>query len=296
MKLSTGAAFYAGSVGRSTLEIMTLLQIYWEHARSGIDGSWGDDRFRVAGFVHQLVGISLFPELWDAWAYSGIKQALDSQDPNSDFSADGHPHAILWPAGRPVGWDENPQAYAEQIADLVVRLRSVIVAGTAVDGLVLPGPPGLWDPQNASPPGLTQEQMNARNNLSNIVKETLASYGLSDLYDTPIWGLGLQIVQAIIDIFVWIFGEASGVQTIFDTPLVPGELEQWLLYSSAVTMLLDRLLSECRKSTGGPLRMTGGEQVFTGKHAELRPSKTSTAAVVVVGTGVALLLVWAALA
>jgi len=295
MSINSEKHGHAAAVGRSTLEIMQLLQVYWEHARSGVDGSWGDDFFRVAGFVHQLVGISLFPELWDAWAYAGMRQALDDQDPNSDLSAEGHPHAMLWPDQRPVGWDEDPSIYAAQIADVAERLRTVIVSNTAVAGLVLPGDPGPWNPATAEPPPLTMEQEDVVGEVMDTAGQIAG--GIRAVYDMPIIDWCLAVLEVITEILVAIFGEAGGVQNIYPGPLAPGEGEQWLVYATTVSLLLDRLLDECRARSGVLLGAGRAMTSATLAKSKTAPGKTTrTALVVAVGAGAAALVIWAALA
>ncbi len=245
-------------VGPACLDTINVLQAFGDATRAGIDGSWGDDTYRVAGFTHQLVAAALFPELWDLWN-AKLAEGLAQTDPNSDFSADGHQHAVLWTGVRPVSWDEDPEKFASQIATVQQRVRSVVAAHQ----FNASAPAAGWNPAAATPEAASAELQTGMNKINEVaqepvVKDLMESMGMSSgNYGIPIFGWALAIVDAIIQLAYAIFGTAEGVQNIFATPLAEGERAMWDGYMAGVIVMLRKLLDEC-KQLSGPIKLAPG--------------------------------------
>jgi len=291
----------AAQVSAAATDLIRILQSAEEQRRAGIDGAWGDEYYRDLGFLHQVVSIALSSDAYDQIAAALGPYMIQSFGKQSDPGAPGW---FLWPSFDPpsipqrltfpqVGlppmdphlcdWDDNPQLFAVQIDRVRENLRWFLTwQGVSVPadpaGTVLPPPPTTYEAGIAQALGV------------DLVNE-LRAY-----YDVPILGWCLAIINLVIEILYAIFGTASAVETQA-VPLQEGEQDAWAKTMAGTTLMLRGIESQARAiAEGGSLKSALWSARAPSPMIDKRASTARTVAVVAIGTGAALALVWVLLA
>jgi hypothetical protein len=314
----------APQVGAAAQHILAMLNAYGPAAYARINGGWGDVAFRMAGVDHQLVGIALFPKLFDVWQ-PGLANVMstwvwESGVPQLGPVSEGE--WALWPmdeahyaiasagmpieGGTPTGfhhgprdphfcdWNQNPEAFADQIelvrANLEANVRQYDWTATPA---ALP-----WHAEQ-SPPSASATLAPYVEALQSQVAQYLSD-ALGVDYSVPVIGWAIAVIDLIIQVLYWIFGTASGVETP-PVPLQEGEHEGWLNGMATTIVALQLLDEECRRLT-----VFRNARPFAASATAFHPSPTATATAtatrnrqlvaVALGTGAALALVWALMA
>lgn len=300
--LTAEQAAVAPAAGLAALDVANLLVAYANARRAGLDGDWGDERYRVAGFVAQMVGVALFPELFTGWRDAMAPALWPPADPSainwpSQGWMNGQAVEPLWACKRPAehpdlyyvrpgaapqpddprenAWDTNPAGFVAQLETVRHNLRWHL----ANQGIPVPDAPAGLTPQSAPNP-VAPAVAAAKAAIADSVTATSGG----GIEAVPIIGWAVAIVELVIEVLVAIFHTASGVEHDYHAvAMTPDELSSWDQAIAVPLLLLGKVVEATRPgaTTGQGLRPTPPA-----------PSRTGTIVVVGLGAAGALALLW----